>query len=115
MVRFEEAATTGSQRRKAILDQAIACVTRDRQNTYGDAEDNFSDIAELANVLLSRKLREKLSATDVAVFCCCIKMARIKSSPNHADNWVDLAGYAACGGGIEANKPADMHPEEGEG
>jgi hypothetical protein len=33
-----------------------------------------------------------------------LKVARIKSNPEHPDNWVDGAGYMACGGEI-AGKP----------
>jgi hypothetical protein len=29
-----------------------------------------------------------------------LKVARIRSNPKHADNWIDIAGYAACGGEI---------------
>jgi len=28
------------------------------------------------------------------------KAARAKGNPQHVDNWTDIAGYAACGGGI---------------
>nr|DAU67432.1 MAG TPA: hypothetical protein [Caudoviricetes sp.] len=31
-----------------------------------------------------------------------LKIARIASGHAKSDNWVDLAGYAACGGEIEA-------------
>ena len=30
-----------------------------------------------------------------------MKIARIKSGNAKEDNWIDLAGYAACGGEIE--------------
>ena len=26
-----------------------------------------------------------------------LKIARVKYNPRHADSWVDIAGYAACG------------------
>ena len=32
-----------------------------------------------------------------------MKIGRISSGHAKPDNWVDLAGYAACGGEIEAN------------
>ena len=37
--------------------------------------------------------------------CAQIKLARLKSNAAHADNWVDLAGYAACGGELAAERP----------
>ena len=91
---------SGTEIRKRLLKEVEACVCKDRQNTYGDAEDNFKDIADLANVMFNDKLLKKLDAKDVAIFSMCIKMARIKTSPFHIDNWIDQAGYAICGGGI---------------
>ena len=40
------------------------------------------------------------SAYDVAVMMALLKIARISENPQHMDSWVDLAGYAACGGEI---------------
>jgi predicted membrane channel-forming protein YqfA (hemolysin III family) len=36
-----------------------------------------------------------------AAMLALLKIARIASGHAKADNWVDLAGYAACGGEIE--------------
>lgn len=33
---------------------------------------------------------------------CLFKIARIATGYGKADNWIDLAGYAACGGELEA-------------
>lgn len=95
----EPISETGTDRRRAVLDTVSACVLRDRASTYGDAEDNFTDIAAIASVVLRGKLLEPLTASDVALFSCCIKMARLRNQ-EHLDNWVDLAGYAVCGAGI---------------
>lgn len=99
---------TGSQRRKAILDEVAGCVCKDRQTTYGDAEDNFANIAAIANVMLGPKLKAPLDATDVALFSCAIKAARLGASRGHRDNWIDLAGYAVCGLGI-VDKTVENH------
>ena len=42
-------APTGTELRREALHQVESCVCQDRQNTYGDAEDNFADIAAIAN------------------------------------------------------------------
>jgi hypothetical protein len=34
----------------------------------------------------------------------CVKLSRIKTSPDNLDHWHDMAGYAACGGGIIMRK-----------
>ena len=82
--------------REEILTEAARIVTKDRAATHGDAERNFGVIA----AHWSAHLDCAVSATDVAVMLGLLKMARIRSNPAHADNWVDLAGYAACGGEI---------------
>lgn len=104
----------GTQRRKAILDKVEACVCKDRQNQYGDAEDNFQVIADYWNIWLRQRgiLQETaahcVNATDVAMMSALIKVARASSSPGHIDNWVDLAGYAICAGGIERKRDLDQ-------
>ncbi len=79
-----------------LLDVAKAYITKDRQADHGDAEDNFSRIAQYWSVHLGVPVK----AHDVAVMMALLKVARIKQNPNHIDNWVDGAGYFACGGEI---------------
>lgn len=80
--------------RAEILDTAKEYVTKDRAASHGDMEDNFARIG----ALWSAHLGVEVTATDVALMMGLLKIARAKSNPSHADNWVDLAGYAACGG-----------------
>ena len=84
-------------KRADILATASEYVTQDRAATHGDAEDNFRRIADLWNAYLGVNT---ISAVDVAVMLALLKVARIRSNPTHADNWIDIAGYAACGGEI---------------
>ncbi|NBW15968.1 MAG: hypothetical protein EBR82_49090 [Caulobacteraceae bacterium] len=74
-------------------------MTKDRNATHGDAEDNFADIATLWNTVFEIK-GKPFTAEDVAVAMICVKLSRIKTSPKNLDHWHDIAGYAACGGGI---------------
>ena len=83
--------------RADILATASEYVTIDRATTHGDAEDNFRRIADLWNAYLGV---DDITSIDVAVMLALLKVARIRSNPNHADNWIDIAGYAACGGEI---------------
>lgn len=82
--------------RGEILDTAKGYVTQDRQADHGDMEANFGMIA----TYWSAHLDTDVTASDVAVMMTLLKLARIKSNPAHEDNWVDAAGYAACGGEI---------------
>ena len=80
-----------------FLGLANECVCGDRNLQYGEPEDNFSDIAKL----WSSYLDIDIGPEDVAIMMCLFKIARLKSSYYESkDSWVDLIGYAACGGEI---------------
>lgn len=83
-------------KREEILDTAKQYVTKDRHATHGSAEDNFSTIAAYWSIHLGHPV----TTSDVAVMMSLLKNARIKSNPSHVDNWIDGAGYLACGGEI---------------
>ena len=82
--------------RKEILEEAARIVTGERQNQYGDAEDSFGLIAGLWGDYLNHPVSSK----DVALMMILLKVAREKGGKGKADNWADIAGYAACGGEI---------------
>lgn len=79
--------------RADCLDTAKNYVSADRQTDYGTPEQNFSRISSLWSAYKG----VEFSAHDVAAMLALVKVARIATSPAKADNWVDLAGYAACG------------------
>lgn len=61
-------------------------------------EDSFAGVASSwANYLHGRDT-DALGEPDVAAMMVLLKIERIKANPNHRDSWVDIAGYAACGG-----------------
>lgn len=92
--------------RREILGTAAAIVTQEEQ--YGKAEDNFETIRLLWSVYLRSahpKLRQVMAINgitpqDVAIMMSLLKIARIATGQPKADNFVDLAGYAACAGAI---------------
>ena len=94
----------GTTRRKEALKEIEACVCRDRQNTYGDAEDNFRDIADYMTLWLRQRglLNDgaRRQSFDVAQLSSFIKIARKAANPRYRDNWIDDAGYNVCGAGI---------------
>ena len=89
--------------REMILDAARECVCGRREQDYGSPERNFNTIADLWSAYLQGIGVEIdfLEAKDVAAMMALMKIARIASGHGKADNWVDLAGYAACGGELE--------------
>ena len=90
--------------RAGILEVAGTCVNGERDKTYGSPEENFQKIADFWNTYLNNKLilGYELTAKDVAAMMALLKIARISTGNYKADNWVDLAGYAACGGEIQS-------------
>ena len=104
-----------STTRKDVLDAAERCVNGDREQDYGSPENNFRTIAKMWSAYLSAApcifvpeqagaLERKYVAIDpydVAAMLALLKIARIASGHSKADNWIDLAGYAACGGELQ--------------
>lgn len=87
--------------RAEILERAKVCVCGERESDYGSPETNFQRIADLWSVYLGIDGDNGLEAKDAAAMLALLKIARIASGHAKYDNWVDLAGYAACGGEIE--------------
>lgn len=87
-------------KRQDILTEAARCVCTDREQQYGAPEDNFAIIAELWNAYLCKDLITPLSSKDIALLMILLKVARAKAG-SKADNYIDIAGYAACGGELD--------------
>lgn len=84
--------------KQEMLETALSIVTKDRQNDYGTAESNFGTIAEFwSTYLRALNMGDELTPADVAAMMILMKVSRITTSPGKEDNWVDIAGYAACG------------------
>jgi len=115
--------------RRDILRCAEKCVCGHREQDYGTPESNFQLIADLWNNYLGITdyvldmeqrfidLNEKgikvdvdfpkpktIFPEDVAMMMALLKIARIRNGGGSGDSFVDLAGYAACGGEIWAGQ-----------
>lgn len=95
---------SGADQKRDILKRIEGCVCVDRQSTYGDAEDNFQAIADIWNTIFDSKLAIPFEARDVAAAMVAVKLARLRTSPDHEDNWIDMGGYATCGAAIVISK-----------
>lgn len=78
--------------RKECLRKAQEIVCNDREDDYGKPEDNFELIADLWSAYKDVEFSPK----DVAMMMALLKVARIKTGKHKDDNFIDLAGYAAC-------------------
>ena len=83
-------------RRTEILHEAESCICGQCEQDYGSPESNFEIIANL----WSDYLDAEIPALDVAMMMVLLKVARIKNGGGSGDSFVDIAGYAACGGEI---------------
>ena len=81
-------------KREEVLQKAEEIVTGARQTTYGTPEDSFTTIAGLWGSYLGTHI----SPSDVAMLMVLLKVARSKGDAGYADNYIDIAGYAACAG-----------------
>lgn len=79
-----------------ILDTAGEIVGGHRVTDYGEPEDNFGAIARLWSAYLGIDI----SDVDVSMLMVLFKAGRIKSGTATEDSFVDICGYAACGGEI---------------
>lgn len=94
---------TPGRRKKSrgeILAEAEQAVIVDRAATHGDVQGSFGQIAAIWSV----RLGVTISAAQVAIMMIDLKTVRAWGNPGHADNWIDIAGYAACGGEIAAGE-----------
>jgi hypothetical protein len=92
----------GTYTRSSVLDTAKQYVTKDREATHGDMEDNFEAIAMLWEQYFSYEW--SFSPTDVAMMMALLKIARLKSNKHNPDNYIDACGYMACAGELALKK-----------
>jgi hypothetical protein len=80
-------------KREEVLALANEAVMKSRNQDYGDPKDNLGHTADLWSVYKG----VNFSAADVAMMMVLLKLSRMAKSPQKADHYVDVAGWAACG------------------
>ncbi len=79
--------------RSDVLATADRLVNGDRDQAHGQPAVTFRHIADL----WSAHLGVTITPAKVAEMMILFKVARLGANPMHADSWIDVAGYAACG------------------
>lgn len=79
--------------RETCLTEAMQTICVDRNDQYGEPENNFKLIAKYWNVYLN----SELTAEDVAIMMTLFKIARMNTGKPKLDNYIDAVGYLACG------------------
>lgn len=92
--------------RSECLDTAKEIITKDRNNQYGEPENNFATIAAFWSEYLKKKLKSDIYITDidVAVMMSLFKIGRMTDYNFKDDSFVDAIGYLACGSELFANR-----------
>jgi hypothetical protein len=94
----------------AQFDAAVAKVTTDRGSVYGHPADDFAKATQIKAAVTSCAdplLRHVLDMIGV-------KMARLTTTPDHMDSWIDIAGYARCAAMvIDRKQSSDLIAREG--
>jgi hypothetical protein len=77
---------------------AAEAVCGERNESYGSPVDDFRTQAEMFSSYLSRTNNTNVLVTssDIAALMILVKIAR-QAHRAKPDNWIDAAGYAACG------------------
>ena len=81
--------------RGEILDKALQIINGERQDQYGNPEDNFEIIGELWDVYMKARKRNFTDAHDAAMKMALMKVARIATGSGSEDSYIDLCGYVA--------------------
>lgn len=79
-------------RREDFLNKVADIVTKDREQQYGSAEDNFKNIADMWSIIKG----VKFEPYEVALFMIALKLVR-EANKHKEDNWIDICGYSVCG------------------
>lgn len=80
-----------NQRGRVLLN-AVEIINGERQDSYGNPEDTFEDIAWAWNWWLDSD-NAPITAADVAMMMALMKIAREKNGSGKTDNVVDACGY----------------------
>ena len=95
-----------------LLQDSISTIS-ERGLTYGGIEDNFRNIAEIANKRLA-PYGVVLTPYMVAEIMVAVKEARLLSSPYHRDSHIDRVAYTAFAAALafaEGETPAEKESQ----
>lgn len=84
---------TPQKYRGSVLLRALDVINGERQQSYGDPEDSFEEIAWVWNWWLGERFSAPITSQDVAMMMSLMKLAREKNGAGKTDNVVDCCGY----------------------
>ena len=69
-------------------------ILTERQDEYGDAQENFETIGKVWGALLKI---DAIAPHQVALMMDALKTVRLFKNPTHLDSWLDKEGYTQHG------------------
>ena len=88
--------------RSETIVQAQLVITGERHDNYGDAKDNFTNIASGWSKIIDEAYRVhgEITPMHVALMMDWVKTCRLLNDIENEDPWVDKIGYSALGSEI---------------
>ena len=88
---------------------ASANILMARADQYGPADETFDRVSQLATLTLNKNI----TPYEVAIIMHCMKLARMATSKQNSDHYVDGINYLAFAGELaKAQKPAPTEIED---
>ena len=89
-----------------VITKAGDLIGSDRQNEYGNPEDNFQRIAGGWNIIVKNAMRThaELTPAHVALMMDWMKSSRLLHDIESVDSWIDKCGYSALGGELATTR-----------
>lgn len=102
----KQAPTRDLPNRSEILQRANEAVSKSRNTSYGEPQDDFACTSELWDSYITRITQVRglpgIRPSDISAMMILLKISRLAHSPGEMDHWVDIAGYAAIGAELAA-------------
>ncbi len=90
--------------RSDVLQMANEAVSKSRNVSYGEPQDDFACTAELWDSYVTRITQVRgmpsIWPSDISAMMILLKISRLANSPGEMDHWIDIAGYSAIGAEI---------------
>lgn len=90
-VAASNAAMTAPPPKLSVAEEAVAAITGDRREAYGDVEESFKRAADMWSLILG----QDVTPEQFGLCMIALKISRQVGGKNQRDNFVDMIGYAS--------------------
>ena len=90
---------------KNIIQEAADLITGDRQDDYGNIDDNYEMTAAFWEGYLKKK--EKIKPSDAAIMMVLLKISRMAKGTWNKDTFADAIGYLGIASALRQKEMGD--------